>query len=65
MTNPKTVQSEVNPLIIEKLTKYPDSVRELALLAIRLSESYPEVAVADQLQSAVRRLAQLEDGGAK
>lgn len=62
MTNDKTLLPDVNALIIEKLNTYPDDVRELAIQAIRLSESYPEVAVAEQLQSVVRKLAKQEDG---
>ena len=54
----------ISEKIIEKLRTYPEDVRELALQAIRLSESYPEVAVADQLQAVVRKLAkQLEGDG--
>lgn len=56
MTSNKTLLPDVNDLIIEKLNTYPADVRELAFQAIRLSESYPEAAVADQLQSVVRKL---------
>lgn len=62
MTNDKTILPDVNALIIEKLNTYPDDVRELAIQAIRLSESYLEAAVADQLQSVVRKLAKQEEG---
>lgn len=64
MSNDKTLLPDVNTLIIEKLSKYPDDVRELAFQAIRLSESHPEVAVADQLQSVVRKLSKQQKGGA-
>lgn len=62
MTNDKTILPNVNALIIEKLKAYSDDVRELAIQAIRLSELYPEAAVADQLQSVVRKLAKQEEG---
>jgi len=58
----KTFLADVNALIIEKLNKYPIEVRELAIQAIRLSESYPEAAVADQLQAVVRKLAKQQEG---
>ncbi|MHC1729712.1 MAG: hypothetical protein AB9866_27530 [Syntrophobacteraceae bacterium] len=58
----KTFLANVNALIIEKLNTYPDEVRELAIQAIRLSESYPEAAVADQLQAVVRKLAKQQEG---
>ncbi len=47
---------DINELIIEKLKKYPDDVRELAIQAIRLSESYSEKSVAEQLQAVVKKL---------
>ena len=56
MSNNKTLLADVNALIIEKLATYPENVRELAFQAIRLSETYPEVAVAEQLQSVLRKL---------
>jgi len=62
MTSDKTVLPDVNDLIIEKLANYPSDVRELAFQAIRLSENYPEVAVADQLQAVVRKLSKLQEG---
>ena len=65
MTNDKTILPDVNALIIEKLNTYPADVRELAIQAIRLSETYPEAAVADQLQSIVRKLAKQEEGEGK
>lgn len=52
----------ISEKIVEKLSAYPEDVRELAMQAIRLSESYPEVAVADQLQAVVRKLAKQQDG---
>ena len=52
---------DVNALIIEKLNTYPIDVRELAIQAIRLSESYPETAVAEQLQTIVRKLAKQQE----
>jgi len=58
----KTFLADVNALIIEKLNTYPIEVRELAIQAIRLSESYPEAAVADQLQAVVRKLAKQQEG---
>jgi len=63
MNNDKTLLPDVNDLIIEKLASYPEKVRELAFQAIRLSESYPEVAVADQLQSVLRKLSREQEGG--
>lgn len=65
MTNEKNLIPDVNALIIEKLANYPDDVRELALQAIRLSEAYPEAAVADQLQSVVRKLSKAQEGGSQ
>ena len=56
MSNNKTLLPDVNALIIEKLATYPENVRDLAFQAIRLSETYPEVAVAEQLQSVLRKL---------
>ncbi len=58
----KTFLADVNALIIEKLNTYPNEVRQLAIQAIRLSESYPEAAVADQLQAVVRKLAKQQEG---
>jgi len=58
----KTLLPDVNALIIEKLNTYPADVRELAIQAIRLSESYPETAVAEQLQTIVRKLARQQEG---
>lgn len=52
----------INEKIVEKLSKYPDDVRELAMQAIRLSESYSEGAVADQLQTVVRKLTRQQEG---
>jgi len=52
----------INEKIIEKLSPYPDDVRELAMRAIQLSESFPESAVAEQLQAVVRKLAKLQEG---
>ena len=52
----------ISEKMIEKLSKYPDEVRELATQAIRLSESFPEAAVAEQLQTVVRRLAKQQEG---
>ena len=63
MNNNTTLLLDINDLIIEKLSSYPEDVRELALHAIRLSESYPETAVADQLQSVVRKLSKHQEGG--
>jgi hypothetical protein len=63
MSNEKSLLPDVNALIVEKLANYPDDVRELAFQAIRLSETYPEVAVADQLQTVVRRLSRQPEGG--
>lgn len=51
----------ISDKIIEKLTAYPDDVRELAIQAIQLSEFYPEAAVADQLQAVVRKLAKQQE----
>jgi len=62
MTN-KTLLPDINTLIIEKLSTYPEDVRDLAFQAIRLSENYPEVAVADQLQAVVRKLTKPQEGG--
>ena len=47
---------DVNALLLEKLASFPIEVRSLALKAIQLSESFPEVAVADQLQAIIRKL---------
>jgi len=58
----KILLPDVNGLIIEKLNAYPEDVRELAIQAIRLCESSPEVAAADQLQAVVRRLAKIQEG---
>lgn len=64
MANDKSLLPDVNELIVEKLANYPADVRELALQAIRLSEtSCPESAVADQLQAVIRRLSKQPEGG--
>ena len=65
MTSDNKLIPDVNTLIIEKLGNYPNDVRDLALEAIRLSEAYPEAAVADQLQSVVRKLSKLQEGGSQ
>jgi len=65
MTNTdKAMLPNVNELIIEKLNVYPDDVRELAIQAIRLSESSQgEIAVADQLRTVVlRKIAKQQEG---
>lgn len=65
MTSNKALLPDVSVLIIEKLSTYPDDVRRLAFEAIRLSESYPELSVAEQLQSIVRKLSKQDEGGDK
>lgn len=62
MTNDKTLLPDVNALIIDKLASYPENVRELAFQAIRLSEAFPEGAVAEQLQSVVKKLSKRQEG---
>jgi hypothetical protein len=63
MINDENVQlPDVNVLIIEKLNAYPNDVRELAIQAIRLSESNTEITVADQLQNIVRKLTKHQEG---
>jgi hypothetical protein len=63
MTSEKLLLPDVNALIEDKLASYPDNVRELALKAIQLAESQqPEAAIADQLQTVVRRLAKPPEG---
>ncbi|EKD55840.1 MAG: hypothetical protein ACD_59C00024G0005 [uncultured bacterium] len=57
MSDDKYTTPNVNALIIEKLNAYPKAVRELAIQAIKLSEQYSEAAVADQLQTILRKLA--------
>lgn len=52
---------DVNALIVEKLSKYPLEVRQLAVRAIQLSETLPEPAVADQLMALVRKLARSQE----
>lgn len=64
MTSDKSLLPDVNALIEDKLASYPENVRELALKAIQLAESQqPEAAIADQLQTVVRRLAKPSEGG--
>lgn len=58
----RTPLHDVNELIIEKLSTYSEEVRELAIQAIRMSESLPEAAVAEQLQTIVRKLAKQHGG---
>lgn len=49
--------SDVNELIKHKLTGYPSDVQELALAAIKLSESgLPELSVSEQLENVVRQI---------
>lgn len=48
--------SEINDLIINKLKAWPPDVAKLAVEAVRLSETLPEVTVSEQLQSVVRNL---------
>jgi hypothetical protein len=64
MTSDKSLLPDVNALIEDKLASYPENVRELALKAIQLAESQQsEAAIADQLQTVVRRLAKPSEGG--
>ena len=63
MTKYKSLLPDVNALIVQKLENYPADVRELAFQAIRLSESYPESSVAEQLQAIVRKLSKQAEGG--
>jgi hypothetical protein len=65
MTSNNNLLSDANALIVNKLSSYPEDVRELALQAILLSENYPEVAVAEQLQSLVRKLSRQQEGGSQ
>ena len=62
MNDDKILLPDVNTLIVEKLANYPDDVRELAMQAIRMAEACPEIAVADQLQSIVRKLTKQSEG---
>lgn len=62
MNDDKILLPDVNALIVEKLANYPDDVRDLAMQAIRFAETYPENAVADQLQSVVRKLTKQSEG---
>ncbi|MFA5240203.1 MAG: hypothetical protein WC476_10945 [Phycisphaerae bacterium] len=57
----KPFLSDVNGLIIEKLNAYPADVCKLAMQAISLSHDYGEAAVADQLQSVLRKLAKQKE----
>lgn len=53
----------ISEKILAMFSKYPDDVRELAIRAITLSESpQSETAIADQLQSVVRKLANQQEG---
>lgn len=64
MISDKSLLPDVNALIEDKLASYPENVRELALKAIQLAESqHSEAAIADQLQTVVRRLAKPSEGG--
>jgi len=63
MTSEKSLLPDVNTLIEDKLAGYPENVRELALKAIQLAESQQsEAAIADQLQTVIRRLAKPSEG---
>lgn len=63
MTSEKLLLPDVNTLIEDKLAGYPENVRELALKAIQLAESQQsEAAIADQLQTVIRRLAKPSEG---
>jgi hypothetical protein len=62
MNDDKILLPDVNALIVEKLANYPEDVRELSMQAICLAETYPEIAVADQLQSVVRKLTKQSEG---
>jgi hypothetical protein len=53
----RVMPPEVNQMIIKKLRSYPDSVSELAIKAIQLSENLPEATVFEALQGMVRDLA--------
>ena len=63
MTNNSDLLLNINDLIIEKLSLYSKDVRELALLAIRLSESLPEASVAEGFQTEVRKRSRPQGGG--
>lgn len=53
---------EVNKKIVDMLHDYPENVRELALDAIRLSETMPAASVAEQLQALVRNIVRRSNG---
>lgn len=63
--NDKTSLPDVNARIIEKLDSYKPAVKEMALQAIRLSETFPEDAVAEQLQSLIRNTIRQQNGALK
>jgi len=48
------LQPDINNLIIEKLSKYPIPVSELAIKAIQLAENLPEASVYESLQGIIR-----------
>jgi len=53
---------DINDLIKEKLTHYSTEIQELALEAIKLSESgLPEISVSEQLGNVVRQILRKKD----
>ena len=48
---------QVNAHIIEKLSAYPEDVREVATQAVRLAESYAESTIVEMLDATIRKLA--------
>ena len=49
--------SDVNELIVKKLTKYPKDIAELAINAIKLSQSgLSEISVAEQLGHIAKKI---------
>lgn len=63
MSIDKSLLPEINDLITNKLSVYPENTRDLAIQAIRLSETYPEASVAEQLQTVIKKMCR-ENGNA-
>lgn len=53
---------EVNKKIMDMLREYPENVRELALNAIRLSETMTAQSVSEQLMAIVRDIVRRSNG---
>ena len=55
-TNKTYKESNINKMIVQKLKEFPEDVAELSIVAVILSEKYPEMTVFEQLEALVREI---------